>query len=148
MILKYFAANMLLQALGAAASPSDMNIYIALLSAAPTVDANGGVTALNELTSAGGYARKHIDLNSSGFTYFGNPSYSSGTTSVSNTAEIHFDISTGAYSATATHFALINGATGSNVLFYGALTNSITVSAANKVPVIQVGDLVISITNA
>lgn len=149
MILKYFASNMVLQALGQAASPADMDIYIALLSAAPTLNSAGEVTALNELTSAGGYTRKHIDKNTNGLeAYFGNVTYEDGVTSITNTKEIHFDISTGAYSAAATHFALINGATGNNVLFYGALSSSVTVSAANKVPVIQKNSLTITVQSA
>jgi hypothetical protein len=92
-------------------------VYIALLTAAPT-DASTGTT----ITEANytGYARKAVTNNATNF-----PAATGGTKS--NGTAITFVQCTGGTS-TITHFAIVDAASAGNVIGWGALSSSLSIS--------------------
>jgi hypothetical protein len=104
-------------------------IYIALFTAAPT-DVGGGT----EVGSSGtGYARQQVTFAAA----------SAGQTM--NTNDIVFPKSTAAW-GTVTHFALIDLATGGNMLYYGPLSASVAVDSANKKVEFEIGAITVTET--
>ena len=91
------------------------NVYIALSTAA-TTDA-GSVTE----PSGNGYARKAVSTTGS----FGAPGAGG---SISNSAEIAFAAASGGSWGTVTHMAIMDAASGGNMLYHGPLTASRTVN--------------------
>jgi len=85
--------------------------YVALCSSSPT-DAQTGST-IPEL-SGNGYARQSVSFTVSAST-------------ATNAGTVTFTASGGVWTA-ATHIAICSAATGGNVIYYGALTNSITLN--------------------
>lgn len=85
--------------------------YVALCSSAPT-DAQTGST-IPEL-SGNGYARQAVTFTVSG-------------SSATNAGTVTFTASGGAWTA-ATHIAICSASSAGNVIYYGALTNSITLN--------------------
>jgi hypothetical protein len=102
-------------------------VYVALFNGNPS---SGGT----ELTSTGNYARVALTNNSTNF-----PDASSGFKS--NGTDIAFPTSTGAYSASATYIGLYDNSAGGNLLDYGALSPTLTVSGASQTPKIPAGAL-------
>ncbi|PHR58814.1 MAG: hypothetical protein COA47_10435 [Robiginitomaculum sp.] len=89
-------------------------LFVALASADPT-DAGTGAS-MNELTSAGGYARQSIAF-----------AVASGG-AAANSAPVAYTATGAAFSAVATHFAVLDNATigAGNMLYFAALTASRT----------------------
>ena len=117
---------------------------VAYLGLSSTQPSESGTTVTNITEpSGGGYARVLVG-SSTGSQYtclF--PSASGG--SVSNNKQIKFDMATASW-GTMTYGVLFDGTgSGARVLGWGALTESITV-AADKVPVVPVNGVTISIT--
>lgn len=105
-------------------------LYVALLAAAPSDTDTGSTIAEAAYTGYNRVATAPADWNawSAGQLY--------------NAVEIAFDEATGG-SETLTHFALVDAATGGNVILYGALDASIAVSAGIT-PRFKAGDLVVT----
>lgn len=115
---------------GAVSFTPPATIHIALLTGAPT-DASTG----SNITEANytGYARKAVTNNK---TNFGNAASGS----VSNAVEQIFAECTGG-SSTITHFAICDAASGGNVIAWGALSTSKTITTGDT-PKFAAGDLV------
>lgn len=103
------------------------NIYVALCTTAPTDTSTG--STLVEATYTG-YARKSTAASDWGAASGGQ---------VSNTGAIVFNPCT-AGTSTVTHFALVDASSNGNVLFWGALTASLAVSAGIT-PQFAIGEL-------
>lgn len=97
-------------------------VAIGLFTAAPT-DAGGGTEV-----SGNGYSRSFLSQGDSNWTA---PSSGNGTTS--NVFSIPFATPTGAGWGTVTHFGVFDSTTGGNMLFWGALSSSITINAGDTV---------------
>jgi len=104
-------------------------IYVALSTADPTDDGSG----LSE-PSGSGYAREQTSV-SDWDTAFGG--------ALDNTNDITFSEATGSW-GTITHFALIDAASGGNVLAYGALSQSRTIGSGDTAK-FAAGDLDVSL---
>lgn len=124
------------QALGitgasAAAGTGPTNLYVGLLTAAPS-DAGGGTEV-----SGNGYARVTVGssmANWAGTQSAGSTIASSGTGGVtSNNGAISFPTPTGAGWGTVTHFGIYDATTAGNLLLWGALTTSKTINAGDTV---------------
>jgi len=115
---------------GASAYTPPETVYIALCTSAPT-DASTG-SDIVEATYTG-YARKAVTNNKTNFN-----SASAG--SVSNAVEQVFAECT-AGSSTITHFAVLDASTGGNMLAWGALSTSKTITTGDT-PKFAAGDLV------
>lgn len=96
-------------------------LYLALFTAAPT-DAGGGTEV-----SGGSYARKSITNNTANF-----PAASGGTKYL-HVAQT-FATPTASW-GTVTHFGFYDAASAGNLIIYGALTQSQTISSGNTVSV-------------
>lgn len=116
----YLENKLLDHVFGAVAYSAPATIYVALLTAAPT-DASTGST----ITEANytGYARKSMTNNKTTF------STSSGG-ALSNAAAITFAQCTAGSSAV-THFAIVDAASGGNILAWGDLTVSKTITSGD-----------------
>lgn len=101
------------------------NVYLALYSVEP--GESGGGTEL----SGGGYTRMQC------------PSFTIEGSSATNSAEIQFPIATSNWSAPM-YMGIIDASSGGNLLFYGELTNPVTVNA-NDTFKISTGSLVIAL---
>ena len=101
-------------ATGLPAAATAGSLYVALFTADPG-EAAGGTE-----TTYPGYARVAVARSSAGWTVTNNV--------VSNTAAITFGECTSG-SATITHFAIFTASTAGTMLYYGALTASLAVSA-------------------
>jgi len=95
-----------------------VGLWTATLSAASTGATAGEV-------SGGSYARVSITCNTTNF-----PSASGG--SISNGTAINFATPTASW-GTVTYVAILDAATGGNILYFGALTTSQTISSGNTV---------------
>jgi hypothetical protein len=100
-------------------------VYLALFTSDPT-DANAGT----EVTG-GAYQRQQIT--------FGTPNNGM----VSNSNEILFPVATANW-GTITHIGIFDAATGGNLLFYGAVTTSKTISTNDQLK-INAGDISITL---
>lgn len=87
--------------------------YVALCSSTPT-DAHTGTTISAVELTGNGYARQSVTFTISG-------------SSATNAGAVTFTASGGAW-ATATHIAILSASTAGNLLYYGALTSSITLN--------------------
>lgn len=105
-------------------------LYVALLTAEPSDTDTGSTIAEATYTGYSRVATDPADWSA----------WSAG--AISNAVEMAFDEATGG-SETLTHFALVDAATGGNVILYGALDASIAVSAGIT-PRFKAGDLVAS----
>lgn len=112
---------------GATAYAQPAAIYIALLTATAT-EAGGGTEVS---TAATGYARQQITFNAA----------ANGATA--NSAAIVFPKSTAAW-GTITHFAIYDAATGGNMLYYGALSASVAITAANMKVEFEAGTITVT----
>lgn len=136
MISHYAAATILNGLCGKSQYGAAPRAFLALSSAEPTANGQGVTEPVGN-----GYKRKQI-----GFwqdTYgqlMGTPSEGV----ITNTQEIHFDEATGAWGELK-YVCIYSAETGGNLLAWGELENPIS-PVANTVPVIKVGELVISIT--
>lgn len=102
-------------------------VYVALSTADPLDDGSG----LAE-PSGNGYSRTQV------------PSWSTASAGqVSNAAQVQFPQATGAW-GTITHFALLDAATGGNLLAHAQLSATLTVQTGNA-PLFDVGDVVVSL---
>lgn len=131
------AITAVLAAFAQLATPTLPTFYLALCSATPTAGLTGAT--ITELTNAGGYARQAIT--------FAAPSGGPPTTS-SNSNAIAFAVSTAAYSATATAYAICDSATiGAGALWYfNTLGSSVTVNAANLQVRFAIGALTVGLS--
>lgn len=104
------------------------NIYVALLRQATA--GQEGTSLGVEPTSAGGYARVAIANVDASYTF--------GTVTLKNTAEIRWPAATALYSITAAlnQWAIFDNSAGGEVIAFGQLTTPITVTGAGDVPVI------------
>lgn len=100
-------------------------VYLALYTSNPT-DANTGTEV-----SGGSYARREIS--------FAAPTNGG----VANSAEILFPIATANW-GTITHMGLTDALTGGNLLFYGAITTSKTISTNDQLK-INAGDITVTL---
>lgn len=110
-------------------------LYFALFTAAPT-DAGGGTEV-----SGGSYARAAVTTSLTAFngTHGNTTGASSGTGgNTTNAVAITFQTPTANW-GTITHWAVFDAATGGNMLFYGALTNSKNVNNGDPAPSFPVG---------
>lgn len=98
-------------------SASAGSFYVSLYTADP---GETGSASTNECSYTS-YARVAVARSSSGFTVSGN--------AVTNTSDVTFPAATGG-SETATHFAVVNTASGAGQIIYsGALTSSLAISS-------------------
>lgn len=104
---------------------SPTTIYVALFTSAPS-DAGGGTEV-----SGGGYARQAVTFSAA----------SGGATS--NSADVTFPTATANW-GTITHIGLFDASTGGNLLLWGALTTSKTISTGDVLK-IPAGDLDITL---
>ena len=124
-----YLENKILDHIFGKAAYTQPTIYIALSTADPLEDGSG----LTE-PAGGGYARKQTsgaDWNAA----------SGG--SISNAAEIAFAEATASW-GTITHFAIMDAATGGNMLIYGALSASKTIGSGDTAR-FKAGDLTTSL---
>lgn len=104
-------------------------IYIALYTVGPS-DTGGGT----EVSSSGtGYARQQVT--------FGAPSGGA----CANTNDIVFPKSLAAW-GTVTHFALLDAASGGNMLYHGPLSASVAVDSSNKKVEFEIGAISVTET--
>lgn len=112
------------------AAPTTTNLYVGLLTAAPS-DAGGGTEV-----SGGSYARVTVAsslANWAGTQSAGSTVASSGTGGqTSNNAAITFPTPSATW-GTVTHFGIYDASSGGNLLFWGALTISKTINQADTV---------------
>lgn len=108
------------------------NYYLALFTATPN-DSGGGTEV-----SGGSYARATVDNDTSMFA-----GATSGTGKTTNNEEITFPEATGSW-GTVTHWALFDAVSGGNMILYGALDNSKTITSGDT-PKVAVGTLEISL---
>lgn len=106
----YLEDALLDHSLGTTAYTAPSAVYLALFTSDPADDASG-----TEL-SGNGYARESVSFNAS----------SSGS-ATGPTSATEFSASGGDF-GTVTHFALFDALTGGNMLFYGSLTSSKTIT--------------------
>lgn len=128
----------------AAAGTGPTNLYVALLTAAPS-DAGGGT----EVTG-GSYARVSVAstlANWAGTQAAASTVASSGTSgTTSNNAAITFPTPTANWGVV-THFGIYDASTGGNLLFHGALTTSKTVNNGDAAPSFPAASLSLQIDN-
>lgn len=112
------------------AAPTTTTLYVGLFTAAPS-DTGGGTEV-----SGNAYARASVAsslANWAGTQSAGSTVASSGTGgATSNNGAISFPTATGAW-GTVTHFGIFDALSGGNLLFYGALTVSKTISQSDTV---------------
>jgi hypothetical protein len=125
-ISNYLENKILDHALGVAAYSMPSTVYVSLHSANPTDTGSGA-----EL-SGNAYARVAATFAAA----------ASGATA--NSAEIQFPIATPSTWTTATHFGIWDAVSGGNLLWYGALGSSVTVTAGQRAT-FAVGDLDITL---
>ena len=116
------------------------NAYLGLSTTEPSIDGTGATEP-----SGNGYSRVLLGVYSQALTQkMGTPVDGE----IQNSVEIHFNKSTGAWASGASipYAVLYDAATGGNMLAYMDLTTAITVTGANVIPVISVGDLSFSFT--
>lgn len=94
------------------------NLYVALFTSDPTASATGVEC------SGTGYARKAVVQNTTNW-----PAASGG--SKSNGTAITFAVAGGSW-GTLTHFAIFDALTGGNMLYFGPLTASVTLSSGQQ----------------
>ena len=114
--------------------------YDGLSTTEPAIDGTGATEP-----SGNGYARVLLGVYNQTLTQkMGTPVDGE----IQNSVEIHFNRSTGAWASGASipYAVLYDAATGGNMLAYMDLTTAITVTGANVIPVISVGDLSFSFT--
>ncbi len=122
-----YLENKLLDHLFNKAQFTSPSIYVALCDAAPTDSSTGTTISESDYT---GYARINVTA--------GNWNTASGG-NTDNSAAITFAEATGAGTNPVTHFALADAATVGNLLCYGTLTSSLTVSVG-VTPKFAIGD--------
>lgn len=136
------------QALGlggstAAAGSGPTNLYVGLLTAAPT-DGTAGTEV-----SGGSYARVTVSsalANWAGTQSAGSTTASSGTGgSTSNNGTVTFPTATGSW-GTVTHFGIYDASSAGNLLIYGALGSSQVVNTGGT-PSFAAGQLTVQIDN-
>lgn len=112
------------------AAPTTTNLYVGLLTAAPS-DSGGGTEV-----SGNNYSRVTVAsslANWAGTQSAGSTTASSGTGGqTSNNNAITFATPSGTW-GTVTHFGIYDATTGGNLLFYGALTISKTINQSDTV---------------
>lgn len=116
---------------GAAAYASPATLYMALSTADPLDDGSG----LNE-PAGGAYARASVTNNLTEW-----PAAAGG--SKSNASQISFPTATALW-GTVTHFAILDAASGGNMLAHGALTNPKTIDPGDTAS-FDVGDINITL---
>lgn len=115
----------------AAAGSGPTNLYIGLLTAAPS-DTGGG-------TEVSGNAYARVTVASSLANWAGTQAAASTTASTGNTGTtsnngtLTFPTPTPSGWGTVTHFAIYDASTGGNMLLYGALTTSKTINSGDTV---------------
>lgn len=128
----------------AAAGTGPTNLYVALLTAAPS-DAGGGTEV-----SGGSYARVNVAsslANWAGTQGAGTTVASSGTSgTTSNNNAVTFPTPTANWGVI-THFAVYDAVTGGNLLFHGALTTSKTVNNGDAAPSFTAASLSLQLDN-
>jgi len=112
------------------AAPTTTNLYVGLLTAAPS-DSGGGTEV-----SGNNYSRVTVAsslANWAGTQSAGSTTASSGTGGqTSNNSAITFATPSGTW-GTVTHFGIYDASTAGNLLFYGALTISKTINQSDTV---------------
>lgn len=120
------------------------NIHIALFTAGPDDGAAGTEV------SGGSYARVAVAsslANWAGTQAAASTTASTGTTgTTSNNSAVTFPAPTANW-GTITHFALMDAASGGNVLFYGSLNTNKTVNSGDAAPQFAAGALSVQIDN-
>lgn len=116
------------------------NVYVALLTAAPT-DAGGGTEV-----AGGGYARVAVSAtlaNWAGTQSAGSTTASSGTGgTTSNNGAITFPTPSGTWGL-CTHFGIYDASSAGNLLYWGPLTLPLTISNGNTAPSFAPAQLVV-----
>lgn len=116
------------------------NAYLGLSTTEPSTSGTGATEP-----SGNGYSRVLLGAYNQALTQkMGTPSNGE----IQNAVEVHFNRSTGAWASGASipYAVLYDAATGGNMLAYMDLTTAITVTGANVIPVISIGDLSFSFT--
>ena len=116
------------------------SVYLGLSTTEPTIAGTGATEP-----SGNGYSRVLLGNYNQALTQkMGTPVDGE----IQNSVEIHFNRSTGAWASGASipYAVLYDAATGGNMLAYMDLTTAITVTGANVIPVISIGDLSFSFT--
>lgn len=128
----------------AAAGTGPTNLYVALLTAAPS-DTGGGTEV-----SGGSYARVAVSsalANWAGTQAAASTTASSGTSgTTSNNATITFPAPTANWGSI-THFGIYDASTGGNLLIHGALTTAKTVNNGDAAPSFAAAALSFQIDN-
>lgn len=124
-----YAVAQILAAFPADVAPTLPPLYLALCSSLPTHTETGAT--IPELTSAGNYQRAPI--------VFGGPSAGASV----NSNLITFAVSSGAYSAAAAAYAIVDSLTigAGNLWYFAALAASITVTSAFQQIVFPIGSI-------
>ena len=137
--ISYYGITQVLTVLGQLVPipPPGFTFYLALCSSTPTVSQTG--ITIPELTSAGNYARTLIT--------FGAPSGGPPVTASNNTL-IYFPVSSAAYSATATAYAICDSSTigAGDMWYFNTLTAPVTISAINQQVQFPIASITIGLT--
>lgn len=115
-------------------SGAPATLYVALLRHA----SDPANTLGTEPSATGGYARVAVTNDDAAWTFT--------TTGGNNAAEVRFPAASGVYSITdpLNQWALYDNNSGGNLIAFGQLTSTITVSGAGDQPVIPAGALVLT----
>ena len=117
---------------GAAYDTASLDVFVSLHTGSPG-EANDGA---NEIPTSGyNYARVQVT--------FGNVATAANTTSASSNATVTFGQASQNYPADVTHIGLYDASTSGNLLFYGALATSKTVTSGD---VFQINSGLLTIT--
>lgn len=147
MISNTLASQLLQLMTGKTNSVSIGSVYIGLSTTIPSTNAtSGAIENVTEPDAANGYAREIVGVSQTSATQvFGSVSYDSTNNCfvISNEKQIKFNKATSAW-GTVKAFVLYSALTGGNPIFYGTLTNEVTV-AANQSCNIAVGAAVLKL---
>lgn len=108
--------------------------YLALFTGSAAVNLEAGTLTDEVSTSATGYGRKVITFDAANI---------GATTTSANSATVTFDAATDDW-GTITHVAIMDAATGGNVLFWGAVTTAKTIDTGDTFQV-SAGNLTVSL---
>ncbi len=135
--ISYYGITQVLTAFGQLVAPTLPTFYLCLCSSTPTVGQTGAT--IPELTSTGNYGRALIT--------FGAPSGGPPTTST-NGAPVYLPVSSGAYSATATAYAICDSPTtgAGNMWYFNTLTAPVTINAINQQVQFPIASITIGLT--
>lgn len=143
--LTNFAENKIIDGFLRGAAYTPTNVYVGLLTAAPSDSAAGTEV------SGGAYARVTVACNTTnwaGTQSAGSTAASSGTGgTTSNNVVITFPAPSGANWGLCTHFGIYDASTSGNLLVYAALTVSKTVNDGDTAPSFAAGALTFQIDN-